>query len=272
MSWRTSLPFMLSLACSTIAFQTNRSEGQPGLPLALPDICRHIAQAGFDGIELWGPHLDGVEGAALEDLGTLIRSLGLSIPLISPYFNFTKSPDHAAASLRQGLDLIGKARRLGAAGIRVFTGNHRSADATPEQWDRCITCLKTLCDAASPMIMAVHVHDWNLVDTPDSTLKLLSLVDRPNCQILHKPAYFRANPLAATRLLAARVFLVQCLGPTDQDLPWSAILDILSLHHPAPICSWTCLDGRVLDQTPAVLDWWRNLPKPSPASTGRDVE
>ena len=38
---------------------------------------------------------------------------------------------------------------LGAHNIRIFTGNHRSADATPEQWARATRCLQELCDAAA---------------------------------------------------------------------------------------------------------------------------
>ena len=178
--------------CS-IGFQTaNKWVAHPPIERPLLEVVDIAAREGFAGIEIWYPHWSTLDQAGRARVYERIQARGLAVPMLSAYYNFTKSAQHARNSLALGHQVIADAQQVGAANIRIFTGNHRSADASPEQWQRCRRCLQELCDAASAadIGLCLETHDWNLMDTVEGTERLLELVDRPNLGLIFQASTF----------------------------------------------------------------------------------
>ena len=84
----------------------------------------------------------------------------------------------AEQSIEHGLAVLEEARLCRARSIRVFTGKVGSADATGEQWARAARSLQRLCDASREdgILWSVETHARNLMDTVQSTLRLIGAV------------------------------------------------------------------------------------------------
>lgn len=183
----------LRASMCSIAFQRkDKWKPQPSVEQPLETVIPVVANAGFAGIEVWHPHWESLDqGQQQRALGVLQRH-GLLVPMLSAYYNFTKSASHARDSLAKGHRVLAQAQALQAPQIRIFTGNHRSADATPEQWHRTQRCLQELCDHGRDLGigLCLETHDWNLMDTVPGTLRLLELVDRPNLGLIFQASTF----------------------------------------------------------------------------------
>lgn len=178
--------------CS-IAFQRkDKWKPLPQVEMPLEEIIPLLAEVGFAGVEVWHPHWESLDEAGQQRVCRRLERHHMLVPMLSAYYNFTKSAQHAADSLAKGHRVITQARRLGAGNIRIFTGNHRSADASPEQWQRTRSCLQELCDHAGQhgIGLCLETHDWNLMDTVEGTLRLLNLVDRRNLGLIFQGSTF----------------------------------------------------------------------------------
>mgnify|MGYP000927268063 CR=1 FL=1 len=79
----------LNTSFCTIAYRN-----QPDTPL--PAILAAIAEAGYNGVELWWPHVETTTPAQLTVLRQLADQLELTIPMVSPYlgnFNLEMTND-----------------------------------------------------------------------------------------------------------------------------------------------------------------------------------
>ena len=195
----------MRLAQSTIAFQDKHlAASDEPFPTTIAEIIARWPELGWDGVEIWYPHVAELDEAVLAALAKQLRDRALAVPMLSSYYNFTSSDAHAADSLAHGHEVIRRARILGAEALRIFTGKHRSADADEQQWQRCATCLQELCDAAADhgIVLALHMHDWNLIDTVAGTRRLIDLVGRDNLRVLSKPSIYAPEHLAVHEALA----------------------------------------------------------------------
>lgn len=252
---------MIRLAQSSIGWDAKKNLGNDPAryPTALPAILPVLGGMGWEGVEINAHHLDGLDDAGLRALRRQLDALGMQVPLLSPYTKFTNSGKHAEESLQIVRRCQAQARILGATGIRIFTGGQRSADATPEQWQRCADCLRTLCNEAPEIALCLHNHDWNLVDTVEGSLRILALVDRPNCKLLFKPAYFMPAERAALEALATHIAAVQVTqGADGQDLAsspidWSTQMQAFVRRRQPVWFSFTCLGNGARDAGEAAL-------------------
>lgn len=151
-----------------------------------------IADAGFDGIEAWGPHLDALDDAGLDALRADCARLGLSLPVVSPYFFLTRDlPDLLQRSFATAERAVRQARRLGAGRIRTFVDagpdGIGSAIATPEQRARAADGLRRIAALAPDLLFTVETHPGTLADTAASTLRLLAEVGAANLAVLFQP-------------------------------------------------------------------------------------
>ncbi len=194
-------------ACSIAWRKTKTYTGVDNLQRPFPEIIRDLAAWGYDGVELWDPHVEAMDAAAIDQLTAALAAHRLTVPMLSAYYNFTKSAQHAADSLAHGHRVLARARAVGATAIRIFTGNHRSADADAEQWARTVACLQELCDdaATTGITLAAEVHDWNLMDTVDGCERLVDRVARPNFGLIDHPTLFPASPTGLLQRLARHV-------------------------------------------------------------------
>src|SRR5690349_17013395 len=104
-------------------------------------------QLGYDGIEFWKQYLDTAD---LDWVKRACDQAGLEVVQVCPYFDFTGGSDAYDATLREAERFIAYARALGARWVRTYTGRLGSADATDEQWQRCVEGLKRVCDLGAP--------------------------------------------------------------------------------------------------------------------------
>ncbi len=140
-----------------------------------------VAEAGYSGIELWGPHVDhyAQEHGELRSLAALLQRYGLQVPMISPYFDLATDLEGSLELARRTLD---QCRELGAPLVRVFTRGGDSAKASTTTWRTVVAGLKQLCElaAAQGIGMAMETHGGHLHDTTASTLRLIRQVGMDN--------------------------------------------------------------------------------------------
>ena len=203
----------------TIGFQRNKWGRDRTIEVPPGEILPVIARAGFDGAEIWAPHVADMGEAELDRITEQLRQLGLAVPMLSPDFDFTTSDESAARSMTEAARLIALAGRIGAKAIRVFTGKVGSADATAGQWDRAVRCLQELAERAGPggVRWALETHGRNLMDTVDSTLELLGRVDRPTVGLIFQPSTFGEDYLEALDRLRGHAFHVHATNRRDGD-------------------------------------------------------
>lgn len=225
----------MHLSFCTIAFQQNKYGGDKTLDVPVIDLLPRIAAAGYDGVELWAPHVAELTDDELAALKARLDALGLAVPMISPYFKLTKTQEQADASVAEGLRLIEIARALGAKGIRCFTGGTASADATEEHWARAVAALQTLADAGPELWWALETHSWNLMDTIESSIRLVGCVGRRNVRLILQPSTFGDDWRSATEGLAAYACHVHATNKTADggfslehgEMDWAWIVDRL---------------------------------------------
>lgn len=173
--------------------------------ISLGEIIRMLSAAGYDGVEIWEPHIHGLSDAELDALRRQLDAAGLTVAMISPYFNFTTSDESAAASVVEGLKLVAQAQRLGAGGIRVFAGSCGSAAATPEQWQRSVRSLQQLADSGAPVTWVVEPHEGTLADSVEMQLRYLREVNRPTVKAIYQATNLMPDYLGALDKLAPAI-------------------------------------------------------------------
>ncbi len=193
---------MIRTSFCTIAFQKNKWGRDRTVEAPLVEILPVVAEAGYDGVEIWGPHVADLDEKGLQAVESALQADGLAVAMVSPYFDFTTDGDRAAASVAEGRALVPPARRLGSRGIRCFTGRVGSEEATEEQWVRTVACLRDLADGAPDLLWALETHDRNLVDTIPAALRLVEEVDRANVRLIFQPGTFPEAYMEACRALA----------------------------------------------------------------------
>ena len=151
-------------------------------PKNIADIIPIIADLGYDAIEVWGNHFGDIP---LSDIVDLTKDHGLAVSMLSPYMDFTAGKESYRRSLETADDFLAKATVLGAPNIRVFTGFVGSADATPTEWSEAVAGLSQLSRmaAGSGINFALETHPKTLVDTVESTKRLLIDTDAENLRL-----------------------------------------------------------------------------------------
>ncbi|XHR28886.1 MAG: sugar phosphate isomerase/epimerase family protein [Chthoniobacteraceae bacterium] len=178
-----------------------------------------IARAGFKGVELWYAHIERLTPGELVDLRERCRARGLSIPVLSPYFAFTRGRERALESLRTAEKVLEAARVLGVKKIRTFIDcgpdGLPSSQATPGQWKAACEGLRELCALDESREFVVETHEWTLADTLPSVRRVLEETGAPNLRLNYQ----------ASRDFLERGFL-QCLEellPVISHLHWEQV-------------------------------------------------
>lgn len=147
----------------------------------LTEIIPRLAEVGYEGVEIWANHLAG-DGADARSIRACLNEHGLSVPMISPYFNITGNERQWKSTLDSARLYFSYACALDAPLVRVFTGYLGSEDIDPAGWGSAVDRLAYLCDQAaeSDLSLALETHPKTLVDTVPSVQRLLADVARPN--------------------------------------------------------------------------------------------
>ena len=217
---------MIRTSFCTIAFQKKKWGDDRVIERPLAELLPIVADAGYDGVEIWDPHVADMDASQLAEVRSQLDELNLSVPMLSPYFNFTESEETAAQSVRDGLAVLDRARLLGARAIRCFTGRVGSADADEDQWSRTAASLQTLADASADdgIGWCLETHGRNLTDTIDSNLRLLEMTARTNVRLIFQPSTFGEDHLRATDALAAHAAHVHGNDYGGDKIDWPAVV------------------------------------------------
>jgi len=157
------------------------------------DAVQEIAHAGFKGIELWYAHIDRLTPDQLMELRERCRALGVAIPVVSPYFSFTRGSERALESLHTAEKVLEAAHILGVGKIRTFVDCGEdglpSSKATSEQWKAACDGLKELCAMDPTREFVVETHEWTLADTLPSVKQLINEVGAPNLRLNYQASH-----------------------------------------------------------------------------------
>jgi sugar phosphate isomerase/epimerase len=155
---------------------------------SVEEVFRVAADAGYDGVELWGkePHIgDGSQEVTASIVGTA-SDLSLDIATYGSYLvagadSFRDEYEHELAV----------AKRLGADLLRVWPGESEYEDCTESEWQAAVEDLSLLADRAASANLAVTVekHEGRLSNATEGARRLIEAVDHPNCGLNWQPLF-----------------------------------------------------------------------------------
>lgn len=144
-----------------------------------------LSQLGYDGVEFWQQYLDRADRKKVKEM---LDDNNISASQLCPYFDFTDTEERRFESIELGRKYVELAGYLNCPSIRVFTGKLSSKDASQELWRHAALSLRKLCDIDPEINFVLETSPGNLMDTSESTLRLLSMTDRKNlCVNLQVP-------------------------------------------------------------------------------------
>lgn len=170
----------------------------------LEEIIPGLAEIGYDGVEVWGNHVEGKSDDELKSIAELARRHHLRIECLSPYFWFTNSRELHDESLERARRFVHYCKLLDCPKIRTFTDagptGIGSDVATEEHWNTAVKALQTICDYDSSILFVEELHQKTLADCLPSTQRLLQRVARDNFKILyHTPGWDLINDYEALK-------------------------------------------------------------------------
>lgn len=165
------------LACCSIAVRNK--------PIA--EALELIHAAGYGGIEILYSHIQECSKEELRQLAAHCASLGLKVPVISPYFSFTRGEKALCESLETAERVLEAASIFGTGKIRTFIDiggdGLPSARAEESHWRSAREGLRKLCALAPGIEFVVETHESTLADTLPTVKRLLEEVATPNLRI-----------------------------------------------------------------------------------------
>jgi len=151
-----------------------------------PGCLKRLAGLGIEGMEFWDATIRKHGARELKDACDLG---GLQVAQVCPYFNFVDSEETYAETMKLADEYLELGKIMDARLARVFTGKPWGGptvgpdEATPEQWERAVKGLQTICDLyakKSGPRLCLECHAGSLMETTESTLRLLADVGREN--------------------------------------------------------------------------------------------
>ena len=104
----------------------------------LEKIISRLANIGYDGIEVFFAHVDGMDATGLKAIRRQADEFQIQLPVFSPYFCLTRGPAEYDQTLRTATRAVEVAHVLGATKIRTFIDigpdGLASAQATNAHW------------------------------------------------------------------------------------------------------------------------------------------
>lgn len=146
------------------------------------------ADAGYDGIEVWGDgHVGDGNADACERVRNTAAEFGLELPVYGSYLRAGSD-----AFEREFTDELAIADSLDASLIRVWPGTQEYQEHASEHWSQVVDDLRTLSRRAADRGIGVTVekHEGTLTNRRAGACELLEAVDHENCGLNYQPLFF----------------------------------------------------------------------------------
>ena len=143
------------------------------------DTMRDVKTAGYDGVEIWWPHVERKSAAELADIRATAAALKLATPMLSPYLGKFNLPmtnrDEMIASTRAAAPV---AAALGVPLLRSFVGwtcECSSLTASEEYWQFNLKGFREMASIAADygLTIAMETHGKSLVDSVQGVRRLI---------------------------------------------------------------------------------------------------
>jgi sugar phosphate isomerase/epimerase len=143
----------------------------------LPKMFAHLAAIGYDGVELWWPHLENLSSSGVKEVAACAAENSLVLPMISPYLgNYNLEMNNAAENLERAKAAAPVAASLGSPLLRAFGGwtcECSSLTASSEYWEYNLKGFKEMLAVARDfdLEIAIETHWGTLADSVEGVLK-----------------------------------------------------------------------------------------------------
>ena len=150
---------------------------------ALPAIMRDVRAAGYDGVEVWWPHVEGLAPAALAELRAAAAESRLVLPMLSPYLGtFDIGMTNRAEMLARTRAAAPVAAALGIPLLRAFVGwtcECSSLTAGEAYWRYNLDGFREMAAIAADhgLAIAMETHERTLVDSVTGVRRMIEQGD-----------------------------------------------------------------------------------------------
>jgi hydroxypyruvate isomerase len=207
------------------------------------------ASAGFDAVEFLWPSPEQLEGWSIQQLGALIRSIGLKVPLfnldagdMSAGWRGLAGVPEARARFRANLPVaIGLATELGCRKLNALAGNAASVGTRETQLEVLVEGLDEAAEMASSAGISVMLEALNPVDFPSylvlnsaTALDVVARTGRSNVRYqldVYHAVMGREDPVAVVHAAAGHIGHVQFADHPGRHEPGTGTLDWRAILH-----------------------------------------
>ncbi len=210
--------------------------------LTKEEIAKRMAETGLKLVE-WGGdiHVPWDCPQSIADACTVTTAYGLQTAAYGSYYRLWYDSEPAESEdmpiFRQ---ILGCTRALGAATVRLWTGQKGSADATEEECRFVANRLRQACTLAKErgVTVSLECHGGTLTDHYESALRLVEAVDHPALRLYwqpnqHRDTAYNLASLRHTLPLVSNVHVFSWEGTkmyplADHEQIWRQYIEILA--------------------------------------------
>lgn len=189
------------------------------------------ADLGYRGVELRSTHINPkTDEETLKTVQEFLEAHNLEVNCMSCFCGNYGLLDDVACETAYGVfeQYLQLAKRFHARMIRVWPAWVESVAADEAVYERAAQYLKRSADAAAAIgcRIAMEMHHGTILDTAESSLKLLQLIDKPNVGLILDPVNLYQVPVSDV------VTCIHKLGGAIYDVHIKDIIKLASCEHP----------------------------------------
>ena len=181
---------MARILLNTVALDPKRWTTPKHAYYKLADLIEPIGTTGFDALEIWQYHLQGLSTDELDELDARLADAGLSTVVVGLYP--VLAGESAGASLEESRHLISVAKKLGASSIKIFVGDLPSESISDDAWAESLKNLEEMIRIADAAGLEINgeTHQNTLFDDILSVEHTMAAVGEGRMGICFQPYDF----------------------------------------------------------------------------------
>ena len=179
----------MRLALNTIALEPNRWNADKSLARPFEDVLARVAEAGYDGCEIWQYHVSGRPAEDDPRLAAEARSRNVDVLAVGAYPLLHLGGEERKAQRDAMARLFDVCKFLGTGILKMFVGRVASAKITPEERARSMDFLRELLALAegADVLVTAETHANTLADSVDACLGLMEEVASDRLKLCFQP-------------------------------------------------------------------------------------